>query len=48
MFCVPIFPISSKQVWVCAICQWTIPIQQGYVLTSFPAPLTLSRPGGLA
>ena len=35
LFCVPIFPMSSKHVWVCSICQWRVPLQQGYVLAFF-------------
>ncbi|KAF9648997.1 hypothetical protein BDM02DRAFT_3084095, partial [Thelephora ganbajun] len=27
--CVPVFPMSSKHVWVCGICQWRVPLQQG-------------------
>jgi hypothetical protein len=38
LFCVPIFPLSSKHVWACAICQWTVPTQQGYVITTFTTP----------
>lgn len=31
-FCfVPLVPMSSKHVWMCSICQWQVPIQQGYV-----------------
>ncbi|KAF8797878.1 hypothetical protein BYT27DRAFT_7070656, partial [Phlegmacium glaucopus] len=34
-FCfVPLIPISSKHVWRCSICQWTVPIQQGSVPTA--------------
>ena len=33
LFCVPVFPMSSKHVWVCGICQWRVPLQQGCVLT---------------
>lgn len=43
LFCVPVFPIKSKHVWVCGICQWRVPLQQGYVLTSLsPPPLSIS------
>jgi len=38
LFCVPVFPISSKHVWVCGICQWRVPLQQGYVLAFPPDP----------
>ena len=34
LFCVPIIPMSSKHVWVCNMCQWRVPLQQGYVLAS--------------
>ncbi|KAF9789869.1 hypothetical protein BJ322DRAFT_563332 [Thelephora terrestris] len=30
LFCVPIFPLSSKRVWACGICHWMVPIQQGW------------------
>jgi len=30
LFCVPVFPMSSKHVWVCGICQWRVPLQQGW------------------
>jgi len=33
LFCVPVFPMSSKHVWVCGICQWRVPLQQGYALS---------------
>lgn len=36
LFCVPIFPMNSKHVWVCSICQWRVPLQQGYVYALFP------------
>ncbi|KAL0947399.1 hypothetical protein HGRIS_013512 [Hohenbuehelia grisea] len=29
-FFVPIFPLSSKNVWICGICQWQVPIQPGW------------------
>ena len=35
LFCVPVFPMSSKHVWVCGICQWRVPLQQGYVPIAF-------------
>lgn len=41
LFCVPIFPMSSKHVWVCGICQWRVPLQQGYVLTSLSMTLSI-------
>lgn len=44
LFCVPIFPLSSKHVWACGICQWMVPLQQGCVVTSFPTPLHPSPP----
>ncbi|KAG8977270.1 hypothetical protein FRB90_008863, partial [Tulasnella sp. 427] len=28
--CVPLFPISSKRVWMCGICQWEVPMGDGY------------------
>jgi hypothetical protein len=39
LFCVPIFPLKSKRVWACGICQWMVPIQQGYALAFLLAPL---------
>ncbi|KAF7789537.1 hypothetical protein EIP86_000483 [Pleurotus ostreatoroseus] len=27
---VPLIPMKSNRVWVCAVCQWMMPIQQGY------------------
>jgi len=39
-FCfVPLIPMSTKHVWLCSICRWEVPIQQGSVIS--PALLTL-------
>ncbi|TFK42737.1 hypothetical protein BDQ12DRAFT_290731 [Crucibulum laeve] len=30
-FCfVPMVPMSSKQIWTCAICNWNVPLQSGW------------------
>ncbi|KIM49278.1 hypothetical protein M413DRAFT_103107 [Hebeloma cylindrosporum] len=30
-FCfVPLIPMSSKHVWLCSICRWEVPLQQGW------------------
>jgi hypothetical protein len=42
LFCIPVFPMASKHVWVCGICQWRVPLQQGYVFTSLPPPPSLA------
>lgn len=26
---VPLIPMNSKHVWMCSICQWSVPLQQG-------------------
>ena len=41
LFCVPVFPLSSKHVWACGICQWRVPLQQGYVFV-FPLCPTIA------
>ncbi|KDR81458.1 hypothetical protein GALMADRAFT_239394 [Galerina marginata CBS 339.88] len=36
-FCfVPLVPMSSKHIWMCAICHWSVPRQQGWE----PQPVT--------
>ncbi|PAV23573.1 cytochrome c heme-binding site [Pyrrhoderma noxium] len=27
---VPLIPMNSKHIWICGICQWQVPIQQGW------------------
>ncbi|KIM87569.1 hypothetical protein PILCRDRAFT_815127 [Piloderma croceum F 1598] len=27
---VPLVPMSSKHIWMCSICQWNVPLQQGW------------------
>ncbi|OBZ75950.1 hypothetical protein A0H81_04440 [Grifola frondosa] len=27
---VPLIPMSAKHIWVCTICQWSVPIQPGW------------------
>ncbi|EIW60501.1 uncharacterized protein TRAVEDRAFT_145942 [Trametes versicolor FP-101664 SS1] len=27
---VPLIPMSSKHLWLCTICQWSVPLQQGW------------------
>ncbi|KDQ60644.1 hypothetical protein JAAARDRAFT_31608 [Jaapia argillacea MUCL 33604] len=27
---VPLIPMTSKHLWMCGICQWNVPIQQGW------------------
>ncbi|CAA7267918.1 unnamed protein product [Cyclocybe aegerita] len=41
-FCfVPLIPMSSKHIWACSICQWAVPIQQGW-----EPPLVTNGPPG--
>ncbi|KZV75773.1 hypothetical protein PENSPDRAFT_570867, partial [Peniophora sp. CONT] len=28
---VPLVPMKKKQLWMCGICQWNVPVQQGCV-----------------
>ncbi|KAF8509551.1 hypothetical protein JB92DRAFT_499350 [Gautieria morchelliformis] len=30
LFFVPLIPMPSSHVWLCTICQWEVPHQQGY------------------
>ncbi|CCM06229.1 uncharacterized protein FIBRA_08475 [Fibroporia radiculosa] len=43
---VPLIPMRSKHIWMCSICQWNIPMQQGWEppLPSYGPPPT--QPGG--
>jgi len=27
---VPLIPMKSKRIWMCSICQWNVPVQQGW------------------
>jgi len=27
---VPLIPMQSKRIWMCSICQWSVPLQQGW------------------
>ncbi|EIM90200.1 uncharacterized protein STEHIDRAFT_145330 [Stereum hirsutum FP-91666 SS1] len=27
---IPLIPMTSKHIWVCSICQWSVPLQQGW------------------
>ncbi|KAH9951306.1 hypothetical protein B0H21DRAFT_718393 [Amylocystis lapponica] len=27
---VPLIPMKAKHVWICSICQWSVPLQQGW------------------
>ena len=29
LFFIPLVPLKSKRIWVCPICQWTMPVGQG-------------------
>lgn len=37
LFWIPVAPLSSKQIWLCGICQWKIAYAQGYVLEPRPS-----------
>ncbi|CAL1704342.1 unnamed protein product [Somion occarium] len=42
---VPLVPLSTKHIWICAICQWNIPIQPGW---EPQVPVYGFQPGGQA
>ncbi|KAF9001913.1 hypothetical protein BDQ17DRAFT_1244018 [Cyathus striatus] len=42
-FFIPVIPMSSKHIWICSICNWTLPVQAGWE----PQPVaSMVAPGG--
>ncbi|GBE79097.1 hypothetical protein SCP_0202940 [Sparassis crispa] len=30
LYFIPLIPLSSKRIWICSICQWSIPMEAGW------------------